>query len=100
MPSSWYKTFMAAAGVEVGSYKPGKSKSGPPMDLANMRSNGVRALSVQCLACQHHASVNVDNQPEHLAVKSFEGRMRCSQCSSKRIDVRPDWLAKPHKVTL
>ena len=45
-PSSWYKTFMAAAGVTVGSYKPEKSEPGPPMTLANMRNNHVRRLIV------------------------------------------------------
>jgi hypothetical protein len=57
-PSSWYKTFMAASGVEVGSYKPSPTKyTGPPMDLANMRKNGVRSLSASCLDCHHHATV-------------------------------------------
>jgi hypothetical protein len=40
------------------------------MDLANMRQNGVRALLVSCLDCLLDATVNVDNQPGHLAVKS------------------------------
>ena len=54
-PSSWYKEFMAGAGVEVGSYKLDKPTryTGPPMDLANMRENGVRALLVNCLDCTH-----------------------------------------------
>ena len=50
--------------------------TGPPMDLANMRENGVRALLVNCLDCTHRAEINVDDQPGHLAVKSFEPR-RC-----------------------
>jgi hypothetical protein len=47
-PSSWYKTFMGNYDVDVRSHKPSKSTPGPPMDLANMRENGVRALSVSC----------------------------------------------------
>jgi hypothetical protein len=55
---------------------------GPPMDLANMRQNGVRSLSVGCLDCHHQAIVNVDSYPGHLAVPSFARRMKCS--SSKQ----------------
>ena len=93
--SSWYKTFMAGAGVEVGSHKPGKPEpyTGPPMDLANMRDNGVRSLAVFCLDCHHRATVNVDDYPGHLAVKSFEARMAC-KCGGRRVDVRPDWNSK------
>ena len=69
-PSS--KTFMAEAGVEIGSYKPSPTKyTGPQMDLANMRRNGARSLWASCLDCHHHATVNVDDQPSHLAVPSF-----------------------------
>jgi hypothetical protein len=52
--------------------------TGPPMNLANMRENGVRSLSVGCLDCHHDAVVNVDNYPGHLAVPSFASRMKCS----------------------
>ena len=45
---------------------------GPPMDLANMRKNGVRCLIVHCLACAHQGSVKVGGQPGALAVVSFE----------------------------
>jgi len=54
---------MAANGFEVGSYKPGKSEPGPPMDLANMRKNGVRSLLVGCLDCHRDAIVNMDDYP-------------------------------------
>jgi hypothetical protein len=69
--------------------------TGPPMDLANMRENGVRALLVNCLDCTHRAEINVDDQPGHLAVKSFEPRMVCGKCGSRRIDVRPAWGTRP-----
>jgi hypothetical protein len=72
-----------------------QSPPGPPMDLANMRQNGVRALLVSCLDCLHDATVNVDNQPGHLAVKSFEARMVCGTCGSRRIHVRPAWHTRP-----
>lgn len=65
--------------------------AGRPMDLENMRSHGVRSLLVNCLKCQHEAVVNVDHQPGHLAVPSFAGRMKCSECGSKKVTVIPAW---------
>jgi hypothetical protein len=95
-PSGWYKEFMAAAGVNVGSHKPTRNRPpGSPMDLANMRHNGVRSIEARCLECDHRGSINVDDQPAHLPVKSFEKRMRCKACGSRRIDVRPDWSSMP-----
>jgi len=41
-----------------------RSKPGPPMTLANMRANGVRAVTATCEACGHKADVNVDALPE------------------------------------
>jgi hypothetical protein len=48
------------------------------MDLGNMRQNGVRALSVDCLACGHRADINVDAYPDLFSVPSFASRMKCS----------------------
>ena len=96
MGSSWYREFMAAAGVEVGSYKPSpKRYTGPPMDLANMRLNGVSSLYAWCLDCGHDGTVNVDHLPGHLAVPSFVKRMWCSACGSRNVSVRPAWGTKP-----
>ena len=69
--------------------------SGPPMDLANMRENGVRSLYAWCLDCGHDASVNVDHLPGHLAVPSFAQRMKCTGCGSRNVSVRPTWSTKP-----
>jgi hypothetical protein len=47
MSSNWYKDFMRSAGVEVGRYKPSPNRyTGRPMDIANMRMNGVRSIEV------------------------------------------------------
>jgi hypothetical protein len=56
------------------------SLKGPiePMDLANMRANGVRSLDVQCHQCRHRVIVNVDYLPGDLTVPSFGPRMVCS----------------------
>ncbi len=91
-----------ARGEIVRQPSPKPPAPGPPMDLANMRKNGVRALYVACLndECRHDADVNVDDQPAHLPVPSFATRMRCSICGSKNITVRPAWhTGKKHIPT-
>lgn len=70
---------------------------GPPMDLANMRENGVRHLIVQCRSCRHSASVLADMLPDDELVPSAGRRFRCSACGSRAIDTRPDWSAKTEK---
>jgi hypothetical protein len=62
-----------------------------PMDLADMRENGVRSLSVQCHQCRHQVVMNVDHLPGDLAVKSFEPKMVCTKCGTIGADVRPNW---------
>jgi hypothetical protein len=37
-----------------------RSLPGEPMDVANMRSLGVRSLAVSCSNCRHEAVLNVD----------------------------------------
>jgi hypothetical protein len=62
-----------------------------PMDLANMRQNGVRSLAVQCHKCRHQVIINADHWPGDLTVKSFEPRMVCTKCGTIGADVRPNW---------
>jgi hypothetical protein len=62
-----------------------------PMDLANMRQNGVRSLDVQCWQCRHRTIINADHWPGDLTVKSFEPRMVCTKCGTIGADVRPNW---------
>ena len=45
-----------------------RNNSGPPMTLANMRKNGVRAVTATCEACKRSADVNVDALPETVTV--------------------------------
>ena len=61
------------------------------MTLANMRSNGVRAVIATCGACGHKADVSVDALPESLSVPKAAQRLRCSGCGGKRISTRPAW---------
>jgi hypothetical protein len=72
--------------------------AGPPISLANMRLNGVRSLYVWCLDCGHDATLNVDDQPGHVAVPSFAARMKCSKCGGRSVSVRPAWKKKPLNV--
>jgi hypothetical protein len=88
-PSTWYRDFMAAYGVNVGGGKPFKAPPGPPMTLANMRENGVRRLVAQCLApyCHHSATIDADGYDGAIPVKSFEPRMVCTRCGLIGADV-------------
>jgi hypothetical protein len=65
-----------------------RSKPGPPMTLANMRKNGVRAVSATCEACSHSADVNVDALPETVTVPNAGLRLRCSRYGGKRVLTR------------
>jgi hypothetical protein len=51
-----------------------------PMDLANMRQNGVRSLDVMCHGCRHEVVINVDQYPGDLLVREFGPRMVCTKC--------------------
>jgi hypothetical protein len=61
------------------------------MTLANMRSNGVRAVIATFEACGHKADVNVDALPENVTVPETGRRLRCSHCGGKQINTRPAW---------
>jgi ribosomal protein S27AE len=62
-----------------------------PMDLANMRENGVHALAVRCPQCRDETIINADHWPGDLTVKSLEPRMVCTKCGTIGADVRPNW---------
>ena len=70
-----------------------KHLPGPPMDLANMRQNGVRRLIAYCLndACRHTALIDVSGYPDAVEVPEFGKRAKCG----KRVDVRPNSKGKP-----
>jgi hypothetical protein len=60
-----------------------KTPPGPPMTLANMRMNGVRAVIATCEACGHTADVNVDALPERVTVPEAGRGLRCSHLRRK-----------------
>jgi hypothetical protein len=64
---------------------------GPPMTLENMRQNGVRAVTAQCLACHRKADVMVDKLASDVFVPDVGRRMVCSACGGRRVETRPAW---------
>ena len=66
-----------------------------PMDLANMRANGVRSVEARCEACEHEAVVSCNAMPAELPVPDVALRLRCSACGPKKITTRPNWMERP-----
>jgi hypothetical protein len=69
--------------------KPRSNEPIEPMDLANMRQNGVRSLAVQCRGCRHEVIMNVDHLAGDVRVPSLGQRWY-----ARNADVRPNWLEK------
>ena len=61
----------------------------PAMDLANMRSLGVRSIFATC-ECGRRVSVDVSSLPGAVTVPALRFRLRCSACGARPNDVRPD----------
>jgi hypothetical protein len=51
-----------------------------PMDLANMRQNGVRSIEVMCHGCRHEVILNVQ-YPGDLLVREFGPCMVCTSAA-------------------
>jgi hypothetical protein len=75
-----------------------KKPSGPPMDLDNMRHNGIRGLLVSCRSCRVDCVLNMDAYDGSLTVPSFGPRMVCQACGTKGADVRPNWGEQPLRL--
>ena len=77
-----------------------KHSPGPPMDLANMRRQGVHHLTAYRLndACRHQALIDV--YPGDVEVPWFAGKVVCAKCGARgrRIDVRPNWKEAPGSI--
>jgi hypothetical protein len=61
------------------------------MTLANMRQNGVRAVTATCEACGREADVNVDALPETVTVPSCP-RIRSGEAIRAGQSRRLEWL--------
>jgi hypothetical protein len=71
-----------------------------PMDLANMRANGVRSLLIWCRNCHYEKIMNVDHLPGNVTVPSLGQRMSCTKCGTVGADIRPNWLEQPERESL
>jgi hypothetical protein len=80
-----------------------KHPPGPPMDLANMRRQGVHHLIAYCLndSCRHQALIDVSSFSADTPVPWFAGKVVCAKCGvrGRRIDVRPNWKEAPGTIT-
>jgi hypothetical protein len=58
---------------------------GPPMDLANMREQGVAQLIAFCHndACRHQAVIDAAKYPGDTLVSWFKGRIKCGKCGRR-----------------
>jgi hypothetical protein len=63
------------------------------MTLGNMRSQGVRSISVYCqsINCGHEATFNADALPDDMSVPDVGLRLRCSRCGNRQIKTQPNW---------
>jgi hypothetical protein len=61
-----------------------KHPPGPPMDLTNMRRQGVYHLIAYCLndSCRHQALIDVSSYPADTLVTWFGGKVVCKQVRS------------------
>jgi hypothetical protein len=68
---------------------------GPPMDLANMRRQGVHRLIAYCLndSCRHQGLIDVSSYPRDTPFPWFRSKVKCAKSGARgnRIDVRPNW---------
>jgi hypothetical protein len=79
-----------------------KQMNGPPMDLANMRRQGVHHLIAYCLndSCRHQALIDVSSYPDDVLVSWFRSKVKCAKCGhgGRRVDARPNWKEKPGSI--
>jgi hypothetical protein len=90
-----FRLGLAEAGYVRGHRVNPKHPPGPPMDLANMRRQGVHHLIAYCLndSCRHQALINVSSYPADTPVPWFGTKAKCAKCGA--LDVRPNWKEKP-----
>jgi hypothetical protein len=70
------------------------------MDLANMRAQGVRSLSVCCELCHHEAVMNVDAFDDAVPVPAFGPRMVCTSGGIIGSFARPNWQERATQQSL
>ncbi len=77
-----------------------KQPHGPPMDLANMRPQGVHHLIAYCHndPCRHQAVIDVSSYAGDTPVPWFRTKMKCGKCGGRRVDVRPNWKERSEAI--
>jgi hypothetical protein len=72
------------------------------MTLGNMRDLGVQRLIAFCLndACRHSALIDVSKFADDVEVLWFRLRVKCGNCGSRNVDVRPNWKEQPPSESL
>ena len=70
--------------------------------FARMRASGVRGLLVYCddFTCSHSLAISGNQWPDDVRLSDLEPRFRCTACSRRSADVRPDfsWNKKPVNI--
>jgi hypothetical protein len=76
-----------------------KHPSGPPMDLANMRRQGVRSLIAYCLndSCRHQTAIDVSTYPGDTPAPRFRSKVTCGKCGARPTGLMcgPSWKEAP-----
>src|SRR5215472_12378687 len=69
----------------------------PCYDASSREGTRVQHLIGFCHddACRHQALIDVSDCPDHVEVRWFQQRAKCSKCGGKRVDVRPNWKEAP-----
>jgi hypothetical protein len=71
-----------------------------PMDLADMRANGVRSLEVSYWQCHHRATLSADRWFDDASAPTFGPRMVCTRRGIIGADAPPNWKESPPRDSL
>jgi hypothetical protein len=66
------------------------------------RELDVHRLIAFCLndACQHSALIDVSKFADDVEVLWFRLRVKCGNCGTRNVDVRPNWKEQPSRPSL
>src|SRR6476660_9942530 len=75
-----------------------KHPSGPPMDLANMRRQGVRSLIAYCLndACRHQGIIDVPSYPGDMIAVTTRATRWGVPNKRAQLSLRPEFRPAKH----
>ena len=100
--TGWIRNPQTSKASEKRKIREPKHPPGPPMDLANMRQQGVHHLIAYCLNDLSPSGPDrrVELSGRH-ASPVVPSKVKCAKCGARgnRIDVRPNWKEKPGRST-